>query len=171
MTFKAEIRTSIGWNWNDGLVDNGRLDYTKHFSDGCGDGQAQAAWHLSGEPLPAGASRTLDLTSLQRDAMGTLLTTTLVRVKGLLVISDKSSSGTLALGGSAGCEWSSPFGAEGDTVAIPPDGVLMLSSRREGWPVDDSHKLLKLAAIGGDVTYSLVLLGTLTAGGSGSSGT
>jgi hypothetical protein len=170
MTFKAEIRTSIGWNWNDGLADNGRLDYTKHFSEGCGDGQAQAVWHTGGDLLPAGASQTLDLTALGRSALATLVVTTLLRVKGLLVITDKSSTGKLVLGGSAGYEWSAPFGAEGDTVVMPPDGVLMLSSRRDGWPVDDSHKLLKLAAVGGSVTYSLVLLGTLSAAGSGSSG-
>ena len=170
MTFKAEIRALIGWNWSQGALDSGRLDYARALTEGFGDGEAEAVWHAEDEPLSSGHSITLDLTALQRDVLGSLMTTTLLSVKGLLVINAGSSVGNLVVGGAGGAEWSAPLGADGDTIVLPPDGALMLSNLRGEWRVDDANKLLKLAASGGDVAYSLVLLGTLTATGSGSSG-
>jgi hypothetical protein len=170
MTFKAEIRASIGWNWNQGAVDNSRLDHTKQLAEGCGDGQAEAAWHDEQRTLLEGAADVLDLTALPREVLGSVLTTTLLSVKGLLIVNDAGSDGTLVVGGAAGAEWSAPFGADGDTVEVPPDGAVLLSSRQSGWRVDDAHKRLKLRAAGGEVSYSLAVLGTLTAAGSGSSG-
>ena len=170
MTFKAEIRALIGWNWSQGALDSGRLDYARSFAEGFDDSQAEAVWHSEGETLSSGGSTTLDLTALQRSVLGSLMTTTLVSVKGLLVINSGSSAGRLVVGGAGGAEWSAPFGADGDTIALPPDGALMLSNLQGEWQVDDANKLLKLAAAGGDVAYSLVLLGTLTATGSSSSG-
>lgn len=170
MTFKAEIRASIGWNWSQGALDTGRLDYARSLAEGVGDGQAEAVWHAEDEVLANGDSITLDLTALQRNVLGSLMTTTLVSVKGLLVLNGSGSVGRLVVGGAGGAEWSAPFGADGDTIVLPPDGALALSNQYGEWQVDDSNKLLKLAAAGGNVAYSLVLLGTLTAVGSSSSG-
>ncbi|MGA2619840.1 MAG: hypothetical protein ABSF26_19680 [Thermoguttaceae bacterium] len=170
MTFKAELRASIGWNWNQGALDTARLDYTKQLQEGCGSGQAEAGWHADQQTLDSGAADTLDLTALHREMLGADHTTTLVRVKGLLLLNDGSSTGRLAVGGAGQAEWSAPFGADGDSLVVPPDGAVLLVNRQDGWPVDDSHKLLKLAAVGGNVTYSLALVGTLNATGSGSSG-
>ncbi|MGD0897985.1 MAG: hypothetical protein ABR915_09110 [Thermoguttaceae bacterium] len=170
MAFKAEIRASIGWNWSQGAVDNSRLDYTRLLAEGYGDGQAEAAWHDDGQTLLEGAVDVLDLTALPREVLGSVLTTTLLRVKAILVVNDAGSAGTLVVGGAGGAEWSAPFGADGDTVEVPPDGAMLLASRMSGWPVDDAHKLLKLTARGGDVSCRIALVGTLTAAGSGSSG-
>ena len=46
MSFKAEIKASLGWSWDDGAVDNDRLDYAEQLLDGNGDNQAEAVWHL-----------------------------------------------------------------------------------------------------------------------------
>jgi hypothetical protein len=170
MSFKAEIRASLGWNWNHGAVDNSRLNHTRSLAEGCGQGQAEAAWHAENQALSNGSAEALDLTALPRDVLGSVLVTTLLRVKGLLVLNDTGSAGTLLVGGAGGAEWSAPFGADGDTVEIPPDGALLLSNRGAGWPVDDAHKLLRLRAAGGPLTYSLAILGAVTATGSGSSG-
>ena len=170
MTFKAEIRASIGWNWNQGAADNRRLDCTKQLLEGNGDGQAEAVWHADDAVLQSGVSVTLDLTQLRREVLGATLTTTLLGVKAMLVLSDRTSIGQLVLGGAGPGEWSAPFGADGDTLEVPPDGLVLLSNRRDGWPVDDVSKLLKLSAVGGPVKYSIALVGTLTAGGSGSGG-
>jgi hypothetical protein len=171
MSFKAEIRASLGWNWNHGAVDNSRLDHTRPLAQGCGQGQAEAAWHAENQTLPAGTAEAIDLTALPRDVLGSVLVTTLLRVKGLLIVNDAGSAGTLVVGGAGGAEWSAPFGADGDTVEIPPDGALLVSNRNLGWPVDNAHKLLRLSATGGPLTYSAAIVGTLTATGSGSSGT
>ena len=168
MTFKAEIRASLGWNWSEGAVDNGRLEYAKQFLEGHGDGQAGAAWHAEDQSLVEGASATLDLTALARSILGDTLTTAFLRVKGILVVNQSASAGRLVMGEAGGAEWSAPFGADGDTVAIPPQSAMLLVNRQEGWPVDDSNKLLRLAAAGGPVTYSVAIVGTTTAEGSGS---
>jgi hypothetical protein len=170
MSFKAEIKAAIGWSWNQGALDSSRLDYAAQLSEGHGDGQAEAVWHVEQETLLNGAAELLDITALRRSVLGAIHTATLLSVKGLLVINDAASSGNLVIGGAGGSEWSAPFGGDGDTVALPPDGVLFLSSRGQGWPVDDANKLLKLTAAGGDVGYSVAIIGTLTASGSGSSG-
>ena len=51
---------------------------------------------------------------------------------------------------------------------MPPDSPLLLANRQDGWTVDDAQKNLRLAASGGDVTYSIAIVGTTTAAGSGS---
>jgi hypothetical protein len=170
MTFKAEIRASIGWNWNQGAADNQRLDSTRQLLEGNGAGQAEAVWHDEDVPLQDGVSETIDLTRLQRDALGATLTTTLLGVKAMLVLSDRTSVGRLVLGGAGPDEWSAPFGADGDSLEVPPDGVVLLANRGDGWPVDDAAKLLKLSAVGGPVMYSIALVGTLTSSGSASGG-
>jgi hypothetical protein len=163
MTFRADINTSIGWNWSQGASDNGRLNDTRTLLEGNGDGQAEAVWHIDGETLQSGTAKTLDLTSLQRTILSSSLTTTLLRVKAIFVVNDATSAGDLVLGGADAAQWFAPFGASGETVRLPPDGSLLLSNRRNGWAVDAQNKMLKLLAADGNVTFRLVLLGTLTA--------
>ncbi len=169
MTFKAQIEASLGWNWNDAAVYDKRLDYAKQLLDGNGDNQAEAAWHLDDQVLLDAASTTLDLTSLSRDALGDSYIVTLLSVKSLLIVNQNTTAGNLLVGNAAANEWSEPFGAAGDQIVVPPDSPLLLANRRTGWSVDDANKNLKLAASGGDVTYSIAIVGTITASGSGSS--
>ena len=89
-------------------------------------------------------------------------------VRALLVSSDAASAGSLAVGGAATDAWSAPFAAAGDRAVVAADGILLLSSPAAGWPVDANERILQLAAVGGDVTYAVVIVGTLTAEGSGS---
>jgi len=168
MSFKAEVKASLGWNWSEGAVDNGRLDYARQLLSGNGDDQAEAVWHVERQTLPDAASVELDLTDLCRTIFGDVLSVTLVAVKALLLVNESTTGATLLLGGEATDEWSAPFGADGDQINVPPQGALLLTNRGTGWAVDASHRNLKLAADGGDVTYSLAIVGTITAAGSGS---
>ena len=168
MSFKAELKASVGWNWNEGAVDNDRLDYAEQLLDGNGDAQAEAVWHAESQTLLDAGSTTLDLTSLGRTILGDLHTVTFLTVSALLVVNESTGGGKLLIGGAASDEWSEPFGADGDQVAVPPDSPLLLCNRQAGWPVDDSNKNLRIAASGGDVDYSIAVVGTITAGGSGS---
>lgn len=168
MTFKAEIRASIGWIWDDGAVDSSLLEYAKLFPEGHADGEAEAVWHVEDQSLAEGGAVVLDLSALAREVLGDTLSTCLLRVKGLLVVSGSASAGRLVLGSAGGAEWSAPFGADGDTLEVLPDSAALLVNRQEGWPVDDSNKLLRMAAAGGGVVYSIALIGTLSADGSGS---
>jgi len=170
MSFKTDVRASAGWNWSDGAVDSGRLDYARQLLEGNGDDQAEAVWHAEDHVLLDGHSVALDLTNLTRTVLENLHTVTFVKVRALLVVNLATGAGELIVGGAATDEWSAPFGFDGDQVRVPPDSPMLLANRQRGWDVDDSHKNLKLTASGGDVTYSIAVVGNLTASGSGSSG-
>jgi len=169
MGIKAEIQASIGWNWSDGAVLNDRLAYAATLLEGADANQAEAAWVDADQSLTSGTSTTYDLTALTRTLLGDTHTTTLLAVRGLLIINHATSAGTLVVGGATSNPWSAPLGDSADTLHVPPDGVALLVNRADGWDVDASHCNLKLAASGGDVDYSIALLGNLTAGSSSSS--
>ena len=169
MSFKGQIQASLGWNWDDGAVDNDRLDYAEWLLEGNGDGQAEAVWHDEDQTLLSGASTTLDLTGLTRTVLGDTNTVTFLKVKAVLIVSHDTSTGELLVGDAASDQWAEPFGADGDRVVVPPDSPLLLSNRKTGWTVDASNKNLKLAASDGDVDYSIAVIGTITEEGSGSS--
>ena len=82
MSFKAEIKASLGWNWSDGATDNARLDFARQLLDGNGDDEAEAVWHIEDQTLLDGASTTLDLTALTRNVLGDLHTVTLACGQG-----------------------------------------------------------------------------------------
>ncbi|MHC4179508.1 MAG: hypothetical protein ACYSWU_18505, partial [Planctomycetota bacterium] len=112
MSFKAEVKASVGWNWNQGAVDNDRLDYAQRLLDGNGDNQAEAVWHAENQTLLDAGSTTLDLTGLTRTILGDTHTVTFLTVKALLVVNQSTTGGQLLLGGAAADEWSEPFGAD-----------------------------------------------------------
>lgn len=168
MGLKAEIKTAIGWNWSDGAIDDQRLDYAKLWTAGSGPGQAEAVWHAEERLLLEGTAETLDLTDLARTVFGASISITLLSVKALLVVSHSASTGELLIGAATTDTWSEPFGDDGDQIAVPPDSPLLLVNRQSGWAVDDANKNLKLAASGGDVIYSVVVMGTTSASASGS---
>ena len=162
MSFKAELRTSLGWNWDDGAADNRRLDCVAQLLEGNGSGQAEAAWISEDQTILDAASLTLDLDALTRTVLGDQLTVSFETIKALLIKNADTSTGNLVVGAAATNEWSATFGAVGDTLIIPPDGLLLTSNRDAGWTVDATHKILKLAASGGDLSYSIAVVGTTT---------
>jgi hypothetical protein len=163
VTFKAQIKASLGWDWNEGLRDNGRLEYAKGFAEGSRDNQADAVWRLEQQVLAVGQSYTYDLTALARTILGTSHAMTFTTIKALLVVNESADGGELLLGGAAATPWSDPFGADGDRVVVPADSAVLLSNRQSGWPVDSAGKNLQIAASAGDVTYSICIIGTLSA--------
>jgi len=168
MSFKGEIRAALGWGWSDGAADNDHLDYAEQLLEGNGNGQAEAVWHQENQVLLDGTSTTLDLTYLTRTVLRDLHSVTFLRIKALLIVSLEDSQGELLIGDAAEDEWAEPFGADGDQLLVPADSPLLLANRRAGWAVDASNRNLKLAASGGDVNYSIAVVGTVTAAGSGS---
>ncbi|MEE8450350.1 MAG: hypothetical protein V3R99_00495 [Thermoguttaceae bacterium] len=160
MSFNAEVKAAIGWNWMGGATDNGRLDYAERLLEGNGNDQAEAVWHADAQSLTSGNSTTLDLTALTRTILGDTHSLTLLKVKALLLVSRSTSVGTLLVGDAASDQWSEPFGADGDQIEVPPDSPALLSNRQTGWTVDASNKNLKLSAVGGDVDYAIAVIGT-----------
>jgi hypothetical protein len=169
MGIKAEIRASLGWTWTAGAVLNDRLAYAAQLLDGNGDNQAEAAWLADDQSLTSGTSTTLDLTALTRSLLGDTHTTTLLGVRGLLILNHHDSAGNLVVGGASSNAWSAPFADGSDKLSLPPDGIALLTNRKSGWTVDASNCNLKLLASGGNVDYSIALIGTITAPSSSSS--
>lgn len=163
MSFKGSIRAFLGWNWVQGTEDNAKLSYDKALTDGAGVNEAEGIWHKESVLLLDAASETLDLTALVRTVLGdTTHNTTFVTIKGILVVNESTSGGELVIGGAATDEWSELFGADGDKIRVPLDSPMLWSSRRCGKEVDATNKNLKIAAEGGDVTYSIAIAGLLT---------
>ena len=81
-----------------------------------------------------------------------------------MVVNESTDGGELLVGGATTDRWVEPFGAAGDGVVVPADSAVLLSSRQSGWPVDEPSRNLRIAASGGDVTYSIAIVGTLTPG-------
>jgi hypothetical protein len=161
----------VGWKWNEGVLDDSRLAWINEFADGNDQDEADASWHKEGVALASGATETLDLAALVRTVLGDSLTTTFLTIKALLIVNTATAGlGELLVGGAAANEWFYPFGAAGDKVSVPLNSPMLLSNTQWGWAVNDTHKNLKLEASGGDVTFSIAILGTITSSGTGSSG-
>jgi len=163
MSFKAEVKAVVGWDWNEGAVDNGRLDYARQILCGNGGGQAEAVWHAENQTLTNDNATVLDLQALARMILGVIHSISFVAVKNLLIVNSGASAGTLLVGGAPSNQWSAPFGASGNKIAVPPDSPLLLGNRIAGWPVASDSRCLQIAAIGGDVTYSIAVVGIVTA--------
>jgi len=162
MTFKAQIKVSLGWDWNEGVRDNARLEYVGGLANGSGANQAEAVWHAEHQSLDLGESHDLDLTEMTRTILGVSHAVAFTTIKALLVVNESTDGGDLLLGGAASDPWSGPFGGEDQTATIPADSALLLCNRQDGWPVDSAAKYLRLTASGGDATYSIAIVGMLT---------
>ena len=170
MAMKAQIKVSLGWDWDDGVRDSGRLEYARTMLDGNSDNQAEAVWHAESRTLAAGESDTFDLAALERTVLGTTLTVSLKAVKAMLIVNESTDGGQLLVGEAAADQWSEPFGADGDCAIVPADSALLLSNRQSGWPVDANNRNLKITALTGSATYSITVVGTTTPASSGSGG-
>ena len=176
MSFTQELRAQLGWDWDtDGAVDKSSLRYLKRFSDEVGDEQYMAVWHLESQTLADAASIEWDLTALVREVLGEDITLTFQKVYGIEIVNlnTVAAGGTLTFGDAGYDEWWAPFGKLGDAVKIPPDSPLILFNR-DGWPVQslgpasssssgegNADRMIKLAAAGAAVTYSIAITGAI----------
>ena len=187
VSFNSRLTAKFGYRWDDGAVDEGELAYTKQVVPIDADLQEEAVWHIEDRDLASGAQDLWDLGNLKRQVLGDTHTTAFFRIKGILIV-NRTDDGTLIVGNAPYDCWWEPFGAVNHTVEAPPDSPVMLVNRKDGWPVtgspdsssssggaSDAQRLLRIAAVDGDVTYSIVIIGTLSvpsdsSGSSSSSG-
>jgi hypothetical protein len=174
-SLKSRIHAELAWTWQDRLGDSpiifsNRLQCAKDLADGFGDNQADAVWYAKDQTIMAGQSTTYDLDMLEQTMFGDTITIPFVRIKGLLIVNQNTvGNGYLLIGGAASNEWNKPFGASGDTLAVMPASPLLLANVRDGWDVTFAARSLKVAAVGGDVTFDISAIGTLSGGSGGSS--
>lgn len=140
-------------------------------ADGTTANKANQAWASYARTLTSGNNEEIDLYDLGsldigagagKDPVGGAFA--LAEIVGLLIISDAASVGVVTVGGttaSTGNEWVSFLADKTDLAKIRPGGFLAIGAGTDpGWAVVDStnHKL-KIAAVGGNVTYSIFVLG------------
>ena len=174
-SLQSRIHAELAWTWQDRLGDSpiifsNRLRFAKDLEDGSGDNQADAVWYSKDQTILAGQSMTYDLDMLDQTMFGDTITIPFVRIKGLLVVNTNTSGDAyLLIGGAATNEWDEPFGASGDTLAVMPASPLLLANTRDGWEVTSASRSLKVAAVGGDVTFDISAIGTLSGASASSS--
>lgn len=175
--FNSEITAGLGWDWIQGAVDNSQLRYTKQIIAIADDLQVEGVWHDESRVLTAGSQDLFDLGRLVRSVLRSPIVTPFILIKAIEIVnlSSGGSAGTLIIGNAPFDGWWEPFGAVNQTVEVPPNSPLMLVNRDDGWPVQgvpdsssssgggaDAQRILRIAAIGGSVTYSIAIIGTLS---------
>ena len=111
--------------------------------------------------LAASANEELDLSGTLTNAFGDTIAFTGVKA---LYIKNNSSVDTLTVGDAAATPWEPFFGATGETLQIPPGGMLLLTAPSAGgWPVTggSADKLKITNGAGGSTTYRIIILGDL----------
>jgi len=170
MSFLCDVTGKLEWKWDSGALDTSKLKYTKTLKDGYDDNEAEAIWHDEDCSLLEGAKRTLDFTVLTRTVLGDSLAVTFTSIKAILIVNTGTASGagTLRVGNADTAPFKGGFEKASQVTDVPPDSPLLLANRQAGWDVSDASKQLKLSAAGGDVTYSIAIVGTTSAKGAGS---
>jgi hypothetical protein len=144
---------------------------TTSLTNGTGANQANRAWQDRARTLLSGATENLDLFDLGaidigagagKSALGQAIN--LAKVVGLLIHVDPASAGTLKIGGEgSGAAWNSVVDGN-DTAKLSGFGadsfLFLFCPTLAAWDVADAtNHLLKFEAVGGNVTYSVYLVG------------
>jgi len=136
------------------------------FATGTGNEQADLIFHDS-RSCKSSTAETLDLSSGTLEAgavelideFGQVLD--FVKVK-VLAIHNKDVTRSLTIGGAAARAWETWCTAAGDSVVIPPLGVLLLTAPNAGFAVVDTASDLLLITPSADTetAYDIVIIGT-----------
>jgi hypothetical protein len=161
----SAINVDLGWTWRHLagtliVVDSNRLQFARNMQGKKDADEANRIWHAVDQSLPAGQSTTLHLNALAMEMFDDLITTAFGTVKAIMIVNKNTTGdGSLLVGGAGTQEWCAPFGMIGDTVRVMPGSPLLLASLRDGWEVEAGCEALKIAAVGGDVTFDIAILG------------
>lgn len=165
-TLASEIKASINWLFQEPLAlttvgDASQLSYDDQLANGASADEADTIWSDQ-RTVAAGANDDLDLTNLTHTLFGSTLTIDLAAVKAILLVNTATTSGdTLQLDSSVANACTAPFGGSATSlVQIGADSALLLSSKKDGWTVDSTHKIVRVTNTSADaIIYSIVVLG------------
>lgn len=174
MGFTGSITAKIAWavtDSNDGsITDTGSYPTltsanTRQLADGVDIDQAETIYRDIDLDITSAASATYDLTALSKTIFGeTAAQSPWTSLRSYLVKNDADSVGDLVFDDGAGNSVD-----QFPAITIPPGGQLLFDNP-EGVVIDSTNSEISLTASGGDVTASVILIGTTSAlAGSGSS--
>ena len=169
MAFSGQNKIIVGWKWISGTAtDSDNILTNIIISDGSGSGEADGSWNSDPVTLLSGTTTTYDLTALPKILFGASVEYEFSRVISLVIKVDSTSTGTLVVGGASSNTWIGPFADTSDKIQIEPNSNWYVDALNSGWTVSGTVKNLKLEASGGDVLYTLAIVGnpTLTQSGS-----
>lgn len=142
------------------------LAYAKAFgwTNGAAINQVDRAF-ADQRTIAASGTDDLDLTGTAlQDIMGVNLA--LARVKLIAVYAAAGNTNNVVIGAAAATQFVGPFGAATHTLALPPNGSLLITApTAAGWAVGaGASDLLRIAnsGAGTSVTYDIVILGSST---------
>ena len=166
MSLVTELAAKIKWVAQSALDlsnvnDSSSVEYKDTLGSGTNTDESDVIWHDT-RTLTTGNNDDLDLTALTQTIFGSTVTKAFAEVCGIYIRNKNTTAGQdLTVGGSGGNEWSAPFGATGDKVNLPADGLLLLTNPKAGWAVTNgSADTLRIGnASGNTVTYDIVIWG------------
>lgn len=173
LSFNATITNALGSSAGAGnsnvTANHNATIVSGRINDGIGSGQANRAWWSEGRTLGSGGNETLDLYNMTgldigagsgNDALGQALT--VEEAVGIIIYVDPASTGALQIEPGS----SNPLNCFGSGLtvanggALNAGGVAMLwQPGADGIDLSSTKKNLKFTASGGDVTYSVYVLG------------
>lgn len=83
------------------------------------------------------------------------------KIRVLIIKNLNTTSGQdLLVGGAAATAWEKFVGdVVGGKISVPASGILVMQAPIDGWAVDNTHKLLKLDAVAGTVSFEMQVVG------------
>jgi hypothetical protein len=126
------------------------------YADGVGGGQFDRAFF---DTRQTSGNDDLDLAGGLTDAFGAAIT--FAEIVGLIIIAKSTNPANLLVGGGTN-PWVAPWGASGDIIKVPPNGMLALFSHDAsglGAVVAGTGDILRIAAASGTVDYDIGIIG------------
>ena len=127
-----------------------------NFLNGVDENQCDLAWYDQGS-LPAEGLVDIDLNNLF-DSFGVAIA--FAKLKALIV--ENTSDQTLKVGGAITNPFFACFGSNTDKTLIPAQSPLVIMSKKIGFTVDATHKILRVenSSLTTPATYNIWLIGT-----------
>lgn len=165
-TLTTTAKASVQWAFTESLdlstiTNPGKLEYSLAMEDGTTNGTADKLWQDT-RSLATGNNDDLDLTALTNTIYGSTVTISFAEVCGIFIKNNNTTAGhDLTVGASGGNEWNVPFGATGDLIELPANGILLITNPLAGWAVTNgSADLLRIGnSSGSTISYSIVIWG------------
>ena len=169
-TVTSNIKASVDWlritpldlsNVTDSGGTASPPAYSKSLASGTAVDTADRVW-ADTRTLASAANDDLDLTALTATIFGSTVTVTMAKLKAIYIVHSSTTVGEkLNLDTSVANGLTAFTGSATGKVSVGADSVLLLTSKKDGWTIDATHKVLRITNAGSaSAVYYIVLLGT-----------